>query len=129
MKYLSREEILLIHSMIVDETGGMHGVRDYHAILVLEDLPRQSVFGKELYSDIFSKAAVYARNIIKSHPFIDGNKRTGMTSASVFIEDNGYKVIAEKGEIEKFALKIATGKLDIKEIAVWLKRHSKRMKK
>ena len=106
MDYLVKEDILLIDSIIIDETGGSHGVRDYHAILTLEDLPRQTVFVKELYPTVFLKAALYVRNIIMGHPFVDGNKRTGMTAASVFLENNGYKITAQKGEIEKFALKI-----------------------
>ena len=77
--------------MVIDETGGTHGVRDHDAILSLESLPRQSAFGKELYSTLFAKAAVYARNIISGHPFVDGNKRTAMAAASVFLEGNGYR--------------------------------------
>jgi len=111
--------------MIIDETGGLHGVRDHHAILSLEAAPRQFVFGKELHADVFSKAAVYARNIILHHPFLDGNKRTGIAAASIFLEDNGFVVDSKEKEVEKFALKIVTEKLEIKQIASWLKRHSK----
>lgn len=126
MKYLSSEDILQIHSVVIDETGGMHGVRDMHIVLSLENSPRQAVFGKELYPDVFDKAAVYAMNIISNHPFIDGNKRTGMTAAFVFLEDNGFIAKANEGEIEKFALAIIKEKLEIKEIAVWLKKHSRK---
>lgn len=110
--------------MIIDETGGSHGVRDYDAILSLESLPRQSVFGKELYPTLFAKAAVYARNIISGHPFVDGNKRTAMTAASVFLEDNGYKLAAEKGTVEKFALRLIKEKLNIEAIASWFKKNT-----
>lgn len=114
--------------MIIGETGGFHGVRDYHAILSLENTPKQKVFGKELYPTIFIKAAVYVRNLIMSHSFIDGNKRTGMTSAAVFLENNNYIITAKKGEIEKFALRVINEKLDLDPIADWLKRNSKRLK-
>lgn len=127
MKYLSAEDILQIHSMIIDEIGGLHGVRDYHTILSLEDTPRQKVFGKELYPTIFLKAAVYIRNLIMSHSFIDGNKRTGMTSASVFLENNGYIITAKKGEIEKFALRVVNESLNLDIIADWLRKHSKKL--
>lgn len=128
MKYLGSEDILLIHSMIIDETGGSHGVRDTHAILSLAQSPKQSFSGKELYPTIFEKAAVYARGILMEHPFIDGNKRTGMTAASVFLEDNGYKIVAKEGEIEKFALRVVAEKMEITEIAQWFQRRSKRAK-
>jgi len=121
--YLSAEDILEIHSMLIDEIGGMHGVRDMNAILALVGLPKQKISGRELYPSIFSKAAVYARNTIMNHPFFDGNKRTGMTAASIFLEDNGYKIVCKDGEIEKFALDIIKSKLSIEEIADWFKRH------
>lgn len=125
MEYLTKEQILLIHSIIVSETGGLHGVREHGAILSLEALPQQKVFGKELYPTIFLKAAVYVRNIIFSHPFLDGNKRTAMTSASVFLENNGYKIGAKEGEIEKIALRVISNKLSLEQMALWLKKNSK----
>lgn len=127
MKYLTKEQILLIHSIVIDEIGGLHGVRDKYAILSLEATPKQKVFGKELYQTIFFKAAVYARDIIMNHPFVDGNKRTGVMIASVFLENNGYKIIAKEGELEKLALKVVVEKLSLEKIAIWFKKHSKKI--
>lgn len=124
MRYLTEKQILFIHSAAIDETGGLHGVREHHAILSLAALPRQKLFGKELYPKIFEKAAVYARNIISGHPFLDGNKRTAMLCASIFLEDNGYKITAPEGGVEKFALQIVNKKLDIPQIAEWFKDNS-----
>lgn len=118
-KYLSEEKILLIHNRIVDETGGLHGIRDMHAIQSAVGQPRQAVFGKELYPTIFLKTAVYARSIIAHHPFLDGNKRTGITAASVFLEENDYKINAIEGEFYSLALRIAKDKLEPDEIAEW----------
>lgn len=129
MKYLSYEQILLLHSIVIDEIGGVHGIRDPHALLMLQDLPRQKVFGKELYGDIFAKAAVYMRTIVESHPFLDGNKRTASLAAAIFLEENGYKITAEEGEIEKFALDVAQRKHTFEEIAGWFDKHSKKIKK
>ena len=98
-------------------------MRDHTAVLSVAALPRQKFSGKELYPTIFIKAAVYARNIITSHPFIDGNKRTGMAVAAVFLESNGYRVVAEEGEIEKCALYIVREKPELREIAQWFERH------
>jgi len=115
--------------MVIDETGGMHGVRDSHILSSLEDTPRQKIFGKELYPTLFLKAAVYARNNILFHPFIDGNKRTGMTVALVFLEYNGYKVVAKKGEIKTFALWIIKHKPELEVVAGWFKEHSRKIQK
>ena len=101
-------------------------MRDHHALLSLEILPQQKVFGQELYPSLFQKAAVYARNVIMNHPFVDGNKRTGMAAASVFLENNGQKLFCKEGEIEKFALSIVEKRLDINAIAEWFKKHTKK---
>jgi len=127
VQYLTKEQILLIHSMVIDETGGSHGVRDLGAILSLEALPQQSFSGKELYPTLFQKAAVYAYGIIFNHPFVDGNKRCAMTSAAVFLENNGYKVVADEGIIEEFALRIIQDKLDRDAVATWYKQHAKKI--
>ena len=126
MVFLTKEQILLIHSMMIDETGGSHGIRDHNAVLSLENLPKQKAFGRELYPTIFLKAAIYARNIITGHPFIDGNKRTGMAAASVFLENNGYKIIAAEGKIEQFALEVIHKKLQLDDIVKWFKKHSRK---
>ena len=113
--------------MVVEETGGLHGVRDHGVVLSCEASPKQKVFGQELYPSIFLKAAVYARTIIMHHPFLDGNKRTGMALAAVFLENNGHLVKSGEGSVEKMALKIIKNKLEIEEIAEWLKKNSKKI--
>lgn len=106
----------------------MHGLRDREALSSLLIAPRQNVFGKELYPSLFAKAAVYAREIIMRHPFIDGNKRTGIIAAGVFLEDNGYEFVAKRGDIVRYALSIVNQKKSIEAIATWLKKHCKKRK-
>ena len=112
--------------MLIDEYGGSHGIRDKELLLSAEQLPRQAAFGKELYATPFLKAAVYARNIITSHPFFDGNKRTGITCATVFLENNGYVFESREGKLQDYAIVIANDKPSLEDIAAWLKKHSKR---
>lgn len=124
MKYLDAEEILLIHHQLVEKYGGMHGTRDLERVKSAAAAPAQHVFGEEQYRTIYEKAAVYARNIIIDHPFLDGNKRTGITSAALFLSRNGINIVVEKGELEKFTVRIATEKLSVGQIASWLKSHA-----
>lgn len=121
MKYLLEEDIIQINSFILDETKGSHGIRDRDALSSIAAQPRQKTFNKELYPDIYKKAACYIRGIIFNHPFVDGNKRTAITAAFLFLEDNGFRSVAKKGEIEKFTLEIIDKKLGIEEITIWLK--------
>ena len=125
--YLSADDIVRIHERVVEETGGSHGIRDYHTIATLEDLPKQSAFGSELYPTLFVKAALYVRNIITAHPFVDGNKRTAMTSADVFLQLNGFRIAIKKGGVETFALSVISERKDLKLIADWLKKYSKKI--
>jgi len=123
MTYLTVEQVLLIHSMVIDETGGLHGLRDRGRFLSAVESPKTSGFGREYYPSLFEKAAVYARSIILDYPFLDGNKRTGMTAAFIFLENNGFEETAKRGEIEMMALTIATKKPEPAIIATWLKKH------
>lgn len=125
-KYLTEQEILLAHFKLIERYGGSHGTRDLERIKSAVAAPAQEVFGQEQYPDIFEKAAVYVRNIIGDHPFADGNKRTGITVAVMFLLQNGQKFNAKLGELENFAVQVAVKKLEIPEIAAWLKAHAKK---
>ena len=124
-RYLSKKEILLAHFKLIERYGGSHGVRDLERIKSAVAAPAQEIFDVEQYPGVFEKAAVYARNIIGDHPFADSNKRTGITTAIIFLQHNGKKFTAKPGELEDFAVRIATGRSGIKTIAAWLKDHSR----
>jgi death-on-curing protein len=124
IQYIAEEELLLAHFKLIERFGGSHGIRDLERIKSVVAAPKQIVFGKEQYPDVFEKAAVYARNIIGDHPFSDGNKRTGITIALIFLRRNGCTFTARPGELEDFAVRIATEQLDVPAIAQWLKTHS-----
>lgn len=126
MVYLSSEEILLIHYKLIERFGGRHGTRDLERVKSAAIAPAQAAFGREQYPDVFLKTAVYARNIILDHLFIDGNKRTGMAAAAMFLKRNGFSFVAKKGELEDFAAKVASKKPNIEEIATWFRSHSKK---
>lgn len=125
MWYFDEESLLLAHYKLIERFGGSHGVRDIERVRSALSAPKQHVFGKEQYPSLFDKAAVYIRNIIGDHPFVDGNKRTGMTAGLMFLSKNGVKVALEKKELEDFAVKVAIDKLGVEQIAAWLKQHSK----
>lgn len=127
VRYLSAEELLQIHSIVIDETGGSHGVRDLGQVEGAAKAPAQTFGGKELYPDLFSKAAVYLHSAINHHSFIDGNKRTAVSAAGIFLELNNTRLQAKEGELEKLALRCVAEKLEILEIAKWLKGHSQKI--
>lgn len=123
MRYLTAKELLNIHSVIINETGGSHGVRNQDALASLEDLPRQEAFGTELYPGIWTKAAVYIRSTIFNHPYVDGNKRSAFATADVFLQLNGYRISAPAGEIERYAVAVVEDREELASIAAWLEAH------
>ncbi len=126
MKYFDIEELLLLHFKIIEDFGGLHGVRDEGRLASVIAAPKQEVFGEEQYPTVYEKAAVYLRNIIADHAFIDGNKRTAVTVGVIFLNRNNVSLIATPKGLEDFAVKVAIEHLDISDIAAWLKTHSKK---
>ena len=124
-KYLSLEEILRLHFQLIEDFGGTHGVRDEGRLLSVVEAPKLEAFGNEQYPSLFEKAAVYLRNIIGDHPFVDGNKRTALTVCGIFLSRNGKRLVSSQKGLENFTLKVATRHLEIKEISVWLSANSK----
>ena len=111
---------------IVDGSGGSQGTRDAGRLESALAAMRQEVFGEELYAEIYEKAAVLLRGIIADHAFVDGNKRTGVMSALIFLNLNGCDTsdLTDK-ELEDFAVQVAVEHLDVSVIAAWLRAHSR----
>ena len=124
MRYLTPEQVLFIHARLIAETGGEHGVRDL-GLLQSAVSRLQAVFdGNELYSDIYQKAAALLESLINNHPFVDGNKRTGITATAMFLQINDYFLTASNQEVESFVLSVASGKQSVQTITEWLRLHS-----
>jgi len=124
MKYLTAEQVLFIHSRLIEETGGSHGVRDLGLLESAVARPQATFDGEDLHPDLFVKAAALLHALIQNHPFVDGNKRTGTVAAGLFLEINGYSLNTKNKELESFALRVAISKISLSEIADWLRRKS-----
>lgn len=88
MKVLSKRQILLLHSMLVAQSGGMDGLRDEGLLDAAINMPLQTFGGQELYPTILEKAARLGYGLIRNHPFLDGNKRIGTHAMLVFLDIN-----------------------------------------
>lgn len=124
IKYLTVKDVLLLHNMAVDESGGSHGLRDLGLLESAAARPKATFAGVDLYPTIFLKAGALIHSLLRNHPFIDGNKRTSMFSAMTFLELNKYKFNARQKEVVDFALEIENKKLSVEEIALWFKKHT-----
>ena len=124
MIYLSAEQILFIHARLIEETGASHGVRDLGILLSAIGRPKASFDDQDLYADLFSKAAALMESLIRNHPFVDGNKRTGVTAAGLFLRRNGYRLTATNADLVAITMKIAQSQGDLEELTVWFRENS-----
>ena len=121
MRYLTAEEILILHARVIDKTGGSHGVRDTNLLASIAHKPSAKFGGKDLYPDIFLKAAVLLEALVNYHVFVDGNKRTGLICAGRFLAINGHELAATNHEAEKIVLSVAKKEIDLDALVRWLK--------
>jgi death-on-curing protein len=122
--WLTREECLALHEMMLSQYGGSEGLRDENMLESALAKPRQLfAYGKPTLSDL---AASYVFGVVKNHPFIDGNKRTGFMLGAGFLERNGYEFHASEAEAVVRTLALAAGEMSEKEFAAWLKANSRR---
>lgn len=129
MRHVSAMDILAVHDRIIEETGGSLGVRDVHLLGSIAERPKVSFGGTEQFPDLFTKAAVLLESIATYHVFIDGNKRTALTVAGVFLMLNGYQIKLPLKESESFLLAVAQRLKSIDETAAWLKKRTRRARK
>lgn len=128
MNYLYPHQVLYLHKRVVEVSGGSPGVRDQGMLESAIYRPQASFGGADLYPDLFAKAGALGHSIIRNHPFIDGNKRTGFEAMRLMLRMNGWDVKAEEYEKFSFVMQVASDhSMDEHHIAEWLKaRSSKR---
>ena len=120
MKRLSVERIMQIHHLMIEETGGMDGIRDDGLWESAVNAPFQTFDDVPLYKTIEAKAARLGYSLISNHAFIDGNKRTGMMAMLLFLELNGAGKDCTDEEIIRVGLALADGSMDAKALLDWI---------
>lgn len=122
---LTEQQVLSIHEMMIKATGGSGGVRDISLLQSAMNAPFQAFGGKEVYPSLLSKAAAMCRSFISNHPFVDGNKRTGIHVMLIFLEVNGVQPDYMQEELVDLGFGIAAGNFDVNNILNWLSEHCK----
>jgi death-on-curing protein len=110
--HLSVELVREIHTEALERFGGLEGVRDENLLAPAVLTPQSSFGGKSPYADIVDIAAAYLFYICGNHPFFDGNKRTAMMAAIVFLRLNGIDTLPDSEMWEQLMLEVAASKLD-----------------
>ncbi len=122
---LSKEQVLKLHTQLIEATGGMSGIRDEKMLDSALNNPFQSFNGKELYPSIQAKAARLCFGLVKNHAMVDGNKRLGTHIMLTFLALNGYELSYSQTELSDIILAVASGEVDAEDILQWIIEHQK----
>lgn len=125
IKAITVNEVLDLHDQILQETGGETGILNIGNIEFTVDFVNSHSRPIRLFG-VFDLSAIIVRDIIQGHPFMDGNKRTGMEVLDVFLRKNGFYLSFDSPEGIQFALAVAMNEIKIPGIKEWIHQHSRK---
>jgi death-on-curing protein len=122
--FIPKKVIILLHEQLIDRYGGTTGVRDENLLESAIEQPKTTFDGAFLHESLYDMAAAYGFHLCMNHPFLDGNKRIALVAMDVFLQKNGYEIIASEEETYEVMMKLSTGQLTKEALASWLKANS-----
>lgn len=117
---LDKRQVLLLHSLLAEQTGGDDGIRDVGLLESALLSPFQTFDGQPLYPTLKEKAARLCCSIISNHPFVDGNKRTGLLVLLTFLSLNGMPLCPSCDSLVKTGLSLAASQMSYQELCRWI---------
>jgi death-on-curing protein len=124
--FLTLDEVLAIHADQIRRYGGRPGIRDQALLQSALGTPETTFEGEYLHTDVFEMAAAYLFHIARNHPFIDGNKRTALMAALVFLGLNDLELAVNPDALFELVSGVAAGEVAKAQAAVFLQQHSRR---
>jgi len=122
--WLLKPAILAVHNMMIAKFGGSEGLRDEG--LLDSALARPlNLYNYEDYVELPRLAASYASGIIQNHPFLDGNKRTGLIAAYMFLDLNGMPLQADEVSATTMTFSLASSEIDEDDYTAWLAQNAR----
>ncbi len=125
MIWTTSENVIIIHSRIIERTGGIDGIRDKNALDSAVAAPMQTFDGLELFESEVEKIARLGFGLAANHAFLDGNKRIGAMMMQLLLKWNGYDLVLAEGELADMFISIADGKSTENDLLKWIKKHLK----
>lgn len=125
MLFLTLEQVIAFHALIVAETGGSPGIRNVGAVESALAQPRLTFGGVELYPTLEEKAAALGFSLISNHPFVDGNKRIGLAATVALLRANGHDLSGSVDEQERVVLAVAAGEMTREDWTIWVREHAR----
>jgi len=121
--FLTLDEVLGMHADQIRRYGGRPGLRDLGLLRSALGMPETTFDGEFLHGTIFEMAAAYLFHIARNHPFVDGNKRTALMCAFVFLGLNGHRLEAEPDALYELVDGVAAGSVDKADVSVFLRQN------
>lgn len=121
--FLTITEVLHIHEAQIRLFGGEPGLRDKGLLISALAMPRAGMNGEFFHSDLFAMAAALQFHIVCNHPFVDGNKRTGIVAALIFLDVNGVRIKCTNDELTDLVYEMAKGRVDKDSAAQFFRKH------
>ena len=119
----SEEKVLLLHQLIIAETGGCSELRDIGLLDSALEGCFQTFGGQELYPTKGEKGARLGYSLISNHAFVDGNKRIGMYVMLTFLEVNGIRLDCSNDDVVEAGLGVASGQMGYEDLLAWVREH------
>ena len=123
MKYLTLEQVMKLHQVLIETSGGSLGIRDEGMLDSALKTPLQTFDKRELFPTILDKATRLAFGLIKNHPFIDGNKRIGTHAMLIFLALNNIMLSYKDEELIDIIFKVASDRADENDLYNWIENH------
>ena len=123
MIWISAEDVILIHSRVIEGSGGLDGLRDRDGLEAAVSAPMQTFDGTELYPTDIEKIARLGFGLASNHAFVDGNKRIGAMMTQLLLKWNGYDLTLRSGELADMFIAIAAGTAKEKDLLDWISKH------
>ena len=123
MKYLTQEQVMKLHQVLIETSGGSLGIRDEGMLDSALKTPLQTFDKRELFPTILDKATRLTFGLIKNHPFIDGNKRIGTHAMLIFLALNNIMLSYKDEELIDIIFKVASDRADENDLYSWIENH------
>ena len=118
-----QDKVLLLHQLLIEQTGGEDGVRDFGLLDSALEACFATFDGKELFPTKEEKAARLGVGLVANHAFVDGNKRIGLYVMLTFLEVNGIRLETNDDELVELGLGLAQGEIKYEELLQWIREH------
>lgn len=128
IQFIPDDLVLTIQADLLQRYGGRPGLRDRNLLESALAQPKMAIGRKFVHRTVFDKAAAYGFHVCKNHPFVDANKRVAFVLMDIFLQRNGWEIVAHEEDAYSLMMDLASGKLTKAQLSAWVKEHSARVR-